>query len=72
MIGETFCFDVLHAIFPINLQEDVLKAHLSSLVFKNFLTEEANKSSSSQCFKFTHSMVRLRTRMRVCLCVRAL
>lgn len=57
VIGETFTFDVLRAIFPVDLDEEPLKAHLSTLVFKNFLIEE-DSSSRSQSFKFTHSMVR--------------
>lgn len=57
VIGETFSLDVLRAIFPMDLDEESMRAHLSTLVFKNFLTEE-DSSSRSQIFKFTHSMVR--------------
>ena len=58
VIGETFSIDVLGAIFPVELDEAALKAHLNTLVFKNFLTEESS-TGRSQCFKFTHSMVRV-------------
>lgn len=58
VIGETFSFDILLAIFPVYLEEAALDAHLSTLVYKNFLTEE-NNPSRSRSFKFTHSMVRV-------------
>lgn len=59
VIGEIFTWDVLRAVLPVDLDEETLTKHLNTLVFKNFLTMENNPSSTSQCFKFTHSMVRV-------------
>lgn len=60
VIGETFSFDVLHAVFPVDLDEESLATHLADLVFKNFLTieDESNPTDKSpRRFKFTHSLV---------------
>lgn len=63
MIGETFTFDVLHAVFPVDLDEEYLATHLADLVFKNFLTIEDDRSPTEdrpRRFKFTHSLVCVR------------
>lgn len=62
MIGETFAFDVLHAVFPVDLDKAMLSNHLNTLVFKNFLTAEDSPTGGPKCFKFTHSMVRVAQR----------
>lgn len=55
VIGETFSLNVLEKVFPLDLDETVLKKHLSLLVDANFLMLSV---AGEDCYKFTHSLVR--------------
>ena len=36
VLGETFTFDLLSAVFPIDIEEETLRMHLADLMARNF------------------------------------
>lgn len=59
VIGESFSFEILEKVFPLDIDELTLQTYLNVLVEGNFLLSWSDSATCKLCFRFIHSMVSL-------------